>query len=163
MTTSREEDYLEAIIHLVDRKGYARVGDISRTLNCSAATVTEMFGRLSEKGLVNYEKYGGVTLTPAGRTIGDEIIRRHNIIKGFLVFLGVDEEVAEADACMIEHSVNPMTLKRLEGFIDFVKKCPEDPCWIIKYREFLDTGAVDLGDCMFARKGDSSPEGSETS
>jgi DtxR family Mn-dependent transcriptional regulator len=63
MTTSREEDYLEAILHIVDKKGYAKVGDISRHLHCSAATVTEMFGRLSEKGYVNYEKYGGVTLT----------------------------------------------------------------------------------------------------
>ncbi|MDG6225638.1 MAG: metal-dependent transcriptional regulator [Candidatus Thermoplasmatota archaeon] len=163
MTTSREEDYLEAIIHLVDRKGYARVGDLSRALNCSAATVTEMFGRLSEKGLVNYEKYGGVTLTSEGRTIGDEIIRRHNIIKGFLMFLGVDEDVAEADACMIEHSVRPMTLERLEGFIDFVKKCPEDPCWITKYREFLETGAVDLKDCVLARKEDGTAERSDTS
>jgi len=95
MTTYREEDYLEAILHVVNRKGYAKVTDISKHLGCSAATVTEMFSRLSERGLVNYEKYGGVTLTDEGRKVGTEIDARHQLIRDFLLVLGVPEEVAE--------------------------------------------------------------------
>jgi DtxR family Mn-dependent transcriptional regulator len=147
MTTSREEDYLEAILHIVDRKGYAKVGDISRHLHCSAATVTEMFGRLSEKGFVNYEKYGGVTLTEEGRRIGTEIDRRHHIIKGFLEILGVGPDIADTDACQIEHSLHPQTVDRLKGFIEFVRSSPDDLCWVTRYRTFLDTGEPDPKEC----------------
>ena len=117
MPTHREEDYLEAILHIVRRKGYARVGDIAKHLDCSAATVTEMFGRLSKNGLVNYEKYGGVTLTENGRSIGEEVDRRHSIIKKFFLMLGIDEEIADLDACEIEHSIHPETLKKLNSFL----------------------------------------------
>ena len=117
MPTHREEDYLEAILHIVRRKGYARVGDIAKHLDCSAATVTEMFGRLSKNGLVNYEKYGGVTLTENGRSIGEEVDRRHSIIKKFFLMLGINEEIADLDACEIEHSIHPETLKKLNSFL----------------------------------------------
>lgn len=124
MTTNREEDYLEAILHVVNRKGYAKVTEISKHLGCSAATVTEMFNRLSERGLVNYEKYGGVTLTEDGRKIGMEIDGRHQLIRDFLLVLGVPEEVAEMDACMIEHRVHQETLDRLQSFIVSYKDDP---------------------------------------
>jgi len=147
MTTRREEDYLEAILHVVDGKGYARVNDIAKHLGCSAATVTEMFGRLSDKGYVNYEKYGGVTLTGEGRRIGQEIDMRHEVIKRFLLFLGIGEEIADQDACMIEHSLHPETVDRLKVFMEVAQWGPADPCWMQKTREFLTTGKVPRDDC----------------
>ncbi|MFO8050797.1 MAG: metal-dependent transcriptional regulator [Thermoplasmatota archaeon] len=130
MTTHREEDYLEAILHIVRKKGYARVGDISKHLNCSAATVTEMFGRLGDRGLVNYEKYGGVTLTDKGKRIGEDVDRRHQLIKSFLVKLGVPMEIADEDACEIEHSIHPETLEKLKYFLDNVNKDPGSVPWL---------------------------------
>ena len=126
MTTYREEDYLEAILHVVNRKGYAKVSDISKHLGCSAATVTEMFIRLSGRGMVNYEKYGGVTLTEEGRRVGTEIDGRHQLIKDFLLVIGVPDDVAEMDACMIEHRVHQETLDRLGSFIVSNRKDPEN-------------------------------------
>ncbi len=117
MATHREEDYLEAILHIVRKKGYARVGDIAKHLNCSAATVTEMFRRLSKNGKVNYEKYGGATLTEKGKKIGVEVDRRHGILKEFFMMLGVSEETADLDACEVEHSIHPETMKRLSSIL----------------------------------------------
>ncbi|MEA3557764.1 MAG: metal-dependent transcriptional regulator [Candidatus Thermoplasmatota archaeon] len=130
MTTHREEDYLEAILHIVKKKGYARVGDIAKHLECSAATVTEMFGRLGERGLVNYEKYGGVTLTENGRAVGEEIDGRHTLIKRFLEILGVPEGIADEDACEIEHSIHPETLERLKDFLDRFNEDPGSVPWL---------------------------------
>lgn len=135
MATHREEDYLEAILHVVRKKGYARVGDISKHLNCSAATVTEMFGRLSKNGMVNYEKYGGVTLTDKGMEIGTEVDRRHGILKDFFQMLGIDEETADLDACEVEHSIHPVTLSRLNRFLMMMK---EDEELRKKIRDHLD-------------------------
>lgn len=125
MATHREEDYLEAILHIVRKKGYARVGDIAKHLGCSAATVTEMFGRLGERGLVNYEKYGGVTLTSEGEKIGIEVDDRHRLIKSFLQMLGVADEIADEDACEVEHSLHSETLDKLRAFLAEVNKHPE--------------------------------------
>jgi DtxR family Mn-dependent transcriptional regulator len=135
MATHREEDYLEAILHVVRKKGYARVGDIARHLNCSAATVTEMFGRLSKGELVNYEKYGGVTLTEKGKKIGVEVDRRHGILKEFFMMLGVSEETADLDACEVEHSIHPETMRRLSSTLVLLQ---EDSKLREKVRESLD-------------------------
>lgn len=131
MTTHREEDYLEAILHIVRKKGYARVGDISKHLDCSAATVTEMFGRLDSRGLVNYEKYGGVTLTEKGKKVGEEIDTRHKLIKSFLMMLGVPVNIADEDACEIEHSIHSETLDKLQQFIDEFKVHPGSIPWLV--------------------------------
>ncbi len=154
MATVREEDYLEAILHVVNRKGYARVGDIAKALNCSSATVTGMFGKLSSKGFVNYEKYGGVTLTESGRSLAGEVAMRHGIIKSFLVILGVEEGIADQDACEMEHNLHPVTLQKLDKFLEFTSKCPSDTCWLLKYREFLETGEIDFNDCPREMEGE---------
>ena len=153
MTTDREEDYLEAILHLVNEKGYARVGNIAKGLKCSSATVTEMLGRLSSKSLVNYEKYGGVTLTPEGRKIAEEIDRRHVIIRDFLLILGVSDKAADEDACLIEHDLHMETLMKLEKFIEFIHLFPGDPCWLQKFQDFQETGSIDLDGCEFIGEG----------
>lgn len=153
MTTDREEDYLEAILHLVNQKGYARVGNLAKGLKCSSATVTEMLGRLSSKSLVNYEKYGGVTLTPEGRKIAEEIDRRHVIIRDFLLILGVSEKAADEDACLIEHDLHMETLMKLEKFIEFIHLFPKDPCWLQKFQDFQETGTLDLKGCELIGEG----------
>ena len=124
MPTDREEDYLEAILHVERKDGHARVGDIAKHLDCSAATVTEMFVRLSKKGLVNYEKYGGVTLTKKGRRIGEEVDMRHSILRDLLMEIGIDEEIADEDACIIEHRIHPQTMARIKELLEVLRSEP---------------------------------------
>ena len=63
-TSSAVEDYLERISELIKTKGYARVVDIAAELKISQASVTTMVQRLDDQGLVKYEKYRGMVLTP---------------------------------------------------------------------------------------------------
>jgi DtxR family Mn-dependent transcriptional regulator len=113
-----KEDYLEAIYTLIKSKGVARTGDISKMLKIKPPSVTEMLQKLHEEGLVVYEKYKGVTLTPKGERIAMNIKKRHNILTQFLISLGVSKEIAERDACKIEHVLHPETMERLEKFIE---------------------------------------------
>ena len=64
--SSAVEDYLERILELINSKGYARVVDIATSLNISQASVSNMIQRLDGEGLLKYEKYRGLVLTPAG-------------------------------------------------------------------------------------------------
>jgi DtxR family Mn-dependent transcriptional regulator len=138
--TERTEDYLEAIDTIMEKKGYARVKDVSDVLGVALPSVTEMFQKLSEAGYINYEKYSGVTLTEGGKRIAKITREKHRILKEFLLILGVDEIVADADACRIEHVVNPETLDRLTKFVEFVHAKEEGPLWLDHFIYYYKTG-----------------------
>jgi DtxR family Mn-dependent transcriptional regulator len=140
MVTERTEDYLEVIDTIIMEKGFAQVKDVSRILGVGPSSVTEMFQKLKDEGYINYKKYSGVTLTTKGRNIAKKTRKKHNTLKQFLLILGTDEKVADADACRIEHIVNPETMDRLTKFVEFVKCFKEGPRWLDHFKYFYETG-----------------------
>ena len=81
-TSIAGEDYLEQILNLINEKGYARVVDIASNLGISQASVTNMIKRLDGEGLLNYERYRGMSLTPDGEKIAQAILQRHETLAG---------------------------------------------------------------------------------
>lgn len=125
MLTSSSEDYLEAIFLLDRRKKAVRVKDISEELGVSMPSVHQALRILKEKSLIRHESYGYVELTGRGRDEGQRIYYRHRILKRFLTdILNVPEELAEEEACRMEHYISQETQKRLSDFIETVKSCP---------------------------------------
>jgi Mn-dependent DtxR family transcriptional regulator len=120
--TERMEDYLEVIYELVQQKGYATTVDVSSYLNVSSPSVTKMMQKLDETGYLNYEKYRGIKLTNEGIRIARNIRNRHGLLAEFFMIIGVDEETANNDAEGIEHHLHPETIKKLEEFINELKK-----------------------------------------
>jgi DtxR family manganese transport transcriptional regulator len=114
--TELVEDYVELIADFIDGYGEARQVDIARHLGVAQPTVAKMLNRLSEDGLIVRRPYRGVFLTEEGRSIAEASRRRHRIVEDFLLSLGVDEEVARADAEGIEHHVSDETLAAFERF-----------------------------------------------
>ena len=114
------EDYLEAVMELAGADEGARTTDVATRLGVSKASVNQAMGLLVDHGLISREKYGPVYLTEDGRTAAQAVCRRHRAIKSFLIsVLGVDESVAERDACQIEHVVSKETM---EGLMDFMER-----------------------------------------
>ena len=120
--TDRMEDYLEVIYELVQEKGYATTVDISSYLNVSSPSVTKMMQKLDETGYLKYEKYRGIKLTNEGVRIARNIRNRHGLLAEFFMIIGVDEETANNDAEGIEHHLHPETMKKLEEFINELKR-----------------------------------------
>jgi DtxR family transcriptional regulator, manganese transport regulator len=120
--TDRMEDYLEVIYELVQEKGYATTVDISSYLNVSSPSVTKMMQKLDETGYLKYEKYRGIKLTNEGVRIARNIRNRHGLLAEFFMIIGVDEEIANNDAEGIEHHLHPETMKKLEEFINELKR-----------------------------------------
>ncbi len=121
----RVEDYVEIIYELILEKGYARIVDISSHLDVSSPTVTKMIQRLDEDGLVAYERYRGVALTPRGEALAKEVRHRHGVVTAFLRLLGVDDATANRDAEGIEHYLDPRTLDRIARLVDHAEADPE--------------------------------------
>ena len=117
------EDYLEVIFKLCESKGgIARSKDIAEMLEVAKPSVTGALKQLSDRGLVNYEPYGYVTLTKEGRVSAKGIAEKHRIICSFLVdVLGVSHEIADEAACKAEHSFGKTVINRLYNFSQFLK------------------------------------------
>lgn len=111
------EDYVELIADLIDATGEARSVDLAERLGVTAATVNTALGRLVREGLVRKERYRSIFLTASGRRLADEARARHDIVRAFLIKLGVDAETAEIDAEGIEHHTSQRTLDALRRFV----------------------------------------------
>lgn len=100
------EDYLEMILMLREKKGYARSIDIADGLGVTKPSVSYAVKRLRENGYIGVDQDGMITLTAAGQEIADRMYRRHRLLSHFLIALGVDETVAREDACKLEHDLS---------------------------------------------------------
>jgi DtxR family transcriptional regulator, Mn-dependent transcriptional regulator len=130
MFSFTEENYLKAIFkHSQKEGGEVSTNTIADELNTKAASVTDMLRKLADKGLINYEKYKGVTLTKAGRSIAVSIIRKHRLWEVFLcekLKFRWDEvhEVAE----QLEHIHSDLLIDQLDEFLGYPKNDPHgDP------------------------------------
>jgi DtxR family transcriptional regulator, manganese transport regulator len=122
--SSAVEDYLERILELINSKGYARVVDIAAALKISQASVTNMVQRLDAEGLLKYEKYRGLILTAAGKTLARKIAHRHKLLSDFFRLLGLDERVINHDVEGMEHHISRPTLRAIEVLTEQLRRRP---------------------------------------
>jgi len=125
-----EENYLKAIYHLSEQsESGVSTNAIAEVLLTKPASVTDMIRRLSEKKVVDYQKYKGVQITNKGKSIALQVIRKHRLWEVFLVDkleFNWDEvhEVAE----QLEHIKSPLLISRLDKFLGFPTMDPHgDP------------------------------------
>jgi len=119
----RFEDYLEAMYRLQKEKGVVRVRDLARMLRVKPPSVVEQLGKLSRHGFILYEKGEYIRLTEKGERIAKEILKKHEALRRFLRdILMVPEEIADKDACYMEHGLHEITLSRAVKFLEFVDK-----------------------------------------
>ena len=140
MLTRKAEDYLEAILNITEEKGYARIKDIASSLAVSSSSVAEMMRKLDSSGFVIYKKYDGIRLTLKGEGIGGMIKHRHETIRSFLEIIDVPKNIADRDACTMEHNLNPKTIEQIKNLVEFVNTAPDHPEWLDHFEAFCETG-----------------------
>lgn len=111
------EDYVELIADLIDERGEARGTDVAMRLGVANATVVKTLKRLQDAGLVTQEPYRAIFLTGDGWKMAEDGRRKHRIVQGFLLALGVSEETAQNDSEGIEHHVSEETLRAMARFL----------------------------------------------
>jgi DtxR family Mn-dependent transcriptional regulator len=112
-------DYLKAIWEFaVDAGDVASTKGVAERLSVSAASVSNMFARLQEMGLVEHERYRGATLTERGRREALRLVRRHRLIETFLLeHLGYPWQEVHEEAERLEHAVSDEFTERLAEFL----------------------------------------------
>ena len=152
-TSFTEENYLKAIYHLSkDENGTVSTNALSESLNTKAASVTDMLKKLSEKALINYEKYQGVTLTSAGKEKAIDIIRKHRLWEVFLVDkLNFKWDEVHDLAEQLEHIHSEKLINQLEEFLDFPETDPHgdpipDKNGVLKSQELISISKMNIGE-----------------
>jgi DtxR family transcriptional regulator, Mn-dependent transcriptional regulator len=147
------EDYLEVIFHLEQSNRVARAKDIAGQMSVQRASVTGALKALAGRGLINYSPYSYITLTPSGRDIARDVIRRHKALKDFFMnTLQLSIEDAEANACRIEHAIDPAAIERLVRFLEFIKLCPRTGTdWFVAFARYCKHG-TQTSDCQACLK-----------
>ncbi len=129
MNTLAEENYLKCIYHLSLNSENVSTNQISASINTRAASVTDMLKKLADKELINYTRYQGVSLTPAGEKIAVQIIRKHRLWEYFLVEkLDFKWDEVHEMAEEMEHISSMELVDRLDKFMGYPKYDPHgDP------------------------------------
>ena len=141
--TSAMEDYLEVIYHLEQESRIARVRDIAKRLGVKMSSVSSALKILGTRGLIRYDPHQFITLTDKGILRAKEIVRKHEILKRFLAtVLQINDNVAEDNACRIEHHLDPEVIDKLIRFLEFVQTCPVDQS------RWMEINAESCHDCL---------------
>jgi DtxR family transcriptional regulator, Mn-dependent transcriptional regulator len=113
------EDYLEAIVMLGGTTEVSvRSVDIAKQMGVSKASVNKAVTALKESKLVDQPYYGDVTLTEAGYEYATAVYGRHQLLFTFLTKeLGISEEVAEEEACLMEHAISDDSFEKWRAYI----------------------------------------------
>lgn len=112
------EMYLETIYVLTRKSSFVRAVDVGEKLGYSKPSVSRAMGILKNGGYINIAADGNITLTDIGITTAEKIYERHSILTELLLMLGVDGEVASADACRMEHVISDATFSAIKDYIN---------------------------------------------
>lgn len=120
--SSTVENYLKAIFlgesQLPDDQRLVPMGHLAGALGVAPGTATTMVKALAESGLVEYEPYNGVRLSPAGSRLAALVLRRHRLMELFLVqVLGMRWDEVHDDAEQLEHVVSERLIERIDEFL----------------------------------------------
>jgi len=112
------ENYLETIYMLKNKNGHVRSIDVATELSVSKPSVSVAMKSFREEGYILMEEDGGLTLTERGLAVAQRVYERHQVIAGALIALGVDEEIAFADSCKIEHDISDQSFEKIKAFLN---------------------------------------------
>ena len=116
------EDYLERILMLKEQNGQVKSIDIANSMGYSKASISRAVKNLKNDNYITVDEKGFIELTTKGNDVARKVLERHRLFKSFFMMLGIPEDVAEKDACKIEHDLSDETYTALINHINSEQK-----------------------------------------
>lgn len=113
-----EENYLENIYILSLEKEDVRHKDIREKMKRAKSVVTKAIGILVEKGYLTYVEDKIVRLTDEGLDIAEKVYKKHIYLKELFLRVGIEEVIAEKEACDIEHVLSDESFEKIKKYIE---------------------------------------------
>ncbi len=112
------ENYLETIFLLEKSLITVRSIDIVHATGFSKPSISVAMKKLKSGGFIEINSHGEIILTETGRSQAKEIFERHTILVQALTIVGISKEIAEIDACKIEHIIHKETFQKIKNFVE---------------------------------------------
>ncbi len=112
------EMYLETIFILKKKNEYVRSIDIANMMNFSKPSVSRAIKILKESGMITMDQKGYIDFTQEGEERAQEVYNKHITLTHFLIHIGVPKDIAEEDACRIEHIMSDETYECIKKFLE---------------------------------------------
>lgn len=116
------ENYLETILVLSRRNGMVRAVDIAAYWDISKPSVSNAMKNLREQGFITVEQDGNIILTQTGNKLALEVFEKHLKIRDFLIYIGVNPETAEEDACKMEHVISEESFMKFKDYCQWISE-----------------------------------------
>ena len=116
------EMYLETILSLSRQQNRVRSIDVAEALCVTKPSVSRAVGLLKQGGYLTADRDGFLFLTDNGREVAERTLERHHVLTEFFLSLGVSQEVADSDACKIEHDISDESFEAIKRRVETVKK-----------------------------------------
>jgi DtxR family transcriptional regulator, Mn-dependent transcriptional regulator len=137
--TPSMENYLESIFELGKEGQVVRVKDVADKMSVKMSSVTGALQNLAKNNLVHYTPYQSIILTENGEELARRVHNRHRVLTSFLIdVLGVKYDIAEIDACKLEHVLSKETM---DGLLKFMVK-----------NNYISISEKDIIDCSEEKK-----------
>ena len=111
--TASGEDYLEAVLVLQKEKGMVRSVDVARHMGVSKPSVCHAVVTLKKGGFLTMDEDLFLRLTDIGREVAEQTYEKHCFFTHLLMEAGVEPEIAEQEACRIEHVISEDSFQKL--------------------------------------------------
>jgi DtxR family Mn-dependent transcriptional regulator len=133
------QDYLEAILLCEKKHRFVRTKHLAERLGVKSPSVHAAIKELTKLGMVEHESYGHIELTPQGRNEAKCVYARHKILYHFFAdTLGLPSDIAENNACGIEHHLDDLSLDKFRKLLDFLdKKARDDKQFALELKRVL--------------------------
>ncbi len=116
-THESKEMYLETILRLSQCEDKVRSIDVANQLNFTRASVSVAVKHLKDEGFIEILPDNSLHLTTKGYNIANSVFEKHKYLTQLLVSFGISKEVAENDACRIEHIISDETFTKIKEYV----------------------------------------------
>lgn len=140
--------YLTTIQDLRESRGYARVSDVAKDLDVTKGSVSVQIKHLKEKGFVTEDQNRFLTLTPLGESVAHEVTYSRGVLIQFIKdVLGLRPELAEVEACKMEHLLSHETSSKLLGFVQLLQSDDPDATKLLRRFKTFQFSCPTLEEC----------------
>lgn len=115
--TTAMEDYLEMLCRLNQKNNILRISQVAEALHVKPSSASKMISNLKKQELVQFKKYGNITLTDKGKELGEYFLFRHEILHRFFCFLNHSENELE-QVEKVEHFIDRRTIYHIIEFLN---------------------------------------------
>ncbi|MDR4889893.1 metal-dependent transcriptional regulator [Fredinandcohnia sp. QZ13] len=117
MISAKRETYLLEIYANLNEEGFTRVSQLAKSLNVSVPSASKMAKKLKEDGLIEFQRYGNLTLTEKGNRLAKELALNHEVLSRFFQLIKVEDEEIEKEVKKIESHISSDVIKKLDDFL----------------------------------------------